>query len=234
MNAIGPILAKYRKAKHLSQPGLAALLQRESVHVTEKALSSWESGRTEPGISALFSLCKILEIKDIYEEIFGVNPYNAISRLNELGKDRALEYIDMLAANPKFSKTAAEIIPISSRRTIKLFTLGVSAGTGNFLDSDDFEEIEIDDFVPAEADFAVHITGDSMLPMFKDQQIIYIHQQDYLSDGEIGIFSLSGNAYCKKLMNNKKGTALISLNKKYEPIPVTDVNELKIFGRVVG
>lgn len=234
MNSIGPILTKYRKAKHLTQPELAELLLKENIEITQKALSSWESGRTEPNITTLFALCKILEIKDIYEELFGINPYNAMSKLNDLGKERALEYIDLLAGNEKFSKTVAEVIPLPATRIIKLFHLGVSAGTGNFLDNDDYEEIEIDGFVPADADFAVHITGDSMMPMFKDGQIIYIHQQDYLNDGEIGIFSLSENAYCKKLMNNKKGTALISLNKKYDPIPVTDMNELKIFGRVVG
>lgn len=234
MNAIGPILAKYRKTKRLTQPQLAGLLLKENIEVTEKALSSWESGRTEPNINTLFALCKILGIKDIYEEIFGINPYNAMSKLNDLGKERANEYIDMLAENKRFSKAVADEIDLPPLRVIKLYTLSVSAGTGNFLDHEAYEEIEIDEFVPADADFAVHITGDSMMPMFRDGQIIYIHRQDYLNDGEIGIFSLSENAYCKKLMNNKKGTALISLNKKYEPIPVNDMNELTIFGRVVG
>lgn len=234
MNTIGPIITRYRKNKHLTQPELAALLQKESIEVTEKALSSWESGRTEPNIRQLFTLCRLLEIKDIYEEIFGVNPYNALSLLNPLGKERAMEYIDMLSSNEKFTKASSEPIPFPKKRVIKLFSLGVSAGTGNFLDSEDFTELEVDEFVPPSADFAVHITGDSMMPVFHDRQIIYIHRQDYLEDGEIGIFSLSGNAYCKKLMNNKKGTALISLNKKYEPIPVSDPNELTIFGRVVG
>ena len=43
-----------------------------------------------------------------------------------------------------------------------------SAGTGNFPDDDDFEEMETDEFIPAGADFAVHITGDSMMPMFRE------------------------------------------------------------------
>ncbi len=231
MNSIGPIIAKYRKSLHLTQPELSELLLKEGIEVTDKALSSWESGRTEPGVNQLFTLCKLLGIKDIYEDVFGTNPYNPFSRLNELGKDRAYEYIDMLASNEKFAKQATAAT--GSRKTIKLYTLGVSAGTGNFLDDDDFEEMETDEFIPTGADFAVHITGDSMMPMFRDRQIIFVHSQNTLEDGEIGIFSLDGNAYCKKLMRNKKGTALISLNKKYRPIPVTENSTCAILGKVL-
>ena len=233
MNAIGPIIAKYRKEKHFTQPELAELLSKEGVEVSEKAISAWEIGRNEPSARQFFALCRILEIKDIYEDVYGINPYNPFSKLNEAGKERALEYVELLSTSEKYAKAACEIIPISSVRIVKLFSLGVSAGTGNFLDSEDYTEIELDDFVPAGTDFAVHITGDSMMPMYHDQQIIYIHKQDYLSDGDIGIFALNGNAYCKKLQNNKKGTALISLNKKYAPIPV-NVEDLTIFGRVLG
>ena len=231
MNSIGPIIAKYRKEKHLTQPELSELLFKEGIEITDKALSSWESGRTEPGVNQLFTLSKVLGIKDIYEDVFGINPYNPMSRLNDLGKDRAYEYIDMLASSEKFAKQS--VSDPESGRIIKLYTLGVSAGTGNFLDDDDFEEIETDEFVPAGADFAVHITGDSMMPMFRDRQIIFVHSQNTLEDGEIGVFSLDGNAYCKKLMKSKKGTALISLNKKYKPIPVTENSTCAILGKVL-
>ena len=36
----------------------------------------------------------------------------------------------------------------------------------------------------------------------------------------IGIFYLDRNAYVKKFQNNRLGTYLISLNKKYDPIMV--------------
>ncbi len=233
MNSIGPIITKYRKELHLTQPDLCEALQKEGIDVGWKCISSWESGRTEPGIKQLFILCKVLGIKDIYEEIFGVNPYNPLGRLNEEGKERAEEYVGMLAGNAKFAKKVALEITPSTSRSIRLYTLGVSAGTGNFLDNEDYEEIVVDEFVPLDADFAVHISGDSMQPLLPDGQIIYVHSQDYLEDGEIGIFALDGQAYCKKLMKNKKGTALISLNKKYEPIPITEDSSLTVFGKVL-
>ena len=233
MNTIGPIITKYRKNKHLTQPELAALMQKDGIDVTEKGLSGWESGRTEPGYRQLFTLCKILEIRDIYEEVFGVNPYNPMSILNDAGKERAAEYIEMLSEREKYVKHEIPAVKKNAIRNINLYSLRVSAGTGNFLDSDDYEVIEADEFVPSGADFAVQITGDSMMPLIRDRQIIYVHRQDTLEDGEIGIFSLNGNAYCKKLMKHKKETALISLNKRYDPIPVTENSDLIVFGKVI-
>mgnify|MGYP002913732810 CR=1 FL=1 len=66
--------------------------------------------------------------------------------------------------------------------------------------------------------------------------IVYeeIQKTDVLHDGEIGIFYYNGNAYCKKLLCNKKGTYLISLNDKYEPIEIAEGSTFKTFGRVVG
>ncbi len=82
-------------------------------------------------------------------------------------KERAFEYIDLLTSNDKFARHDRSAS--GHGRTIKLYTLGVSAGTGNFLDDEDFEELETDEFIPAGADFAVHITGDSMMPLFRDR-----------------------------------------------------------------
>ena len=42
-----------------------------------------------------------------------------------------------------------------------------------------------------------------------------------------------GNAYVKKFQNNKKGAYLVSLNKKYAPMPITENSSFKIFGRVL-
>ena len=51
---------------------------------------------------------------------------------------------------------------------VGLFDLPVSAGTGQFLDSDRFSEIEVGDEVAANADFGVRVAGDSMEPLYLD------------------------------------------------------------------
>ena len=71
-------------------------------------------------------------------------------------------------------------------------------------------------------------------PRYHNEELIWIEQTEQLEDGEIGIFYLDGNAYVKKFQNNENGTYLVSLNKKYDPIPVTENNSFKIFGRVLS
>ena len=55
-----------------------------------------------------------------------------------------------------------------------------------------------------------------------------------VANGEIGIFALNGEAYIKKLKDDKDGIFLISLNEKYEPIRVGENDRLDIFGKVLG
>ena len=82
-------------------------------------------------------------------------------------------------------------------------------------------------------DYAVHIHGNSMQPMFEDQQIIWVKKCSELNEGNIGIFYLNGDAYCKKFHKTKKGISLISLNQAYKPIIIKETDEFRIFGRVL-
>ena len=88
--------------------------------------------------------------------------------------------------------------------------------------------------LPEDTTFGVRISGDSMEPEFHDGQIAWILQQESVANGEIGIFALNGEAYIKKLQNDKDGIFLISLNEKYAPIKVSENDRLDIFGKVLG
>lgn len=230
MHSIGKIIATYRKQNGLSQPALAKLLEENGHKITNKAISSWEKGISEPSSSLLLLLCKVLNITDIYSDYYGYNPANPLSELNTDGKEKALEYIQLLTDSGKYQKTT--IIPF--RRKIRLFDIPASAGVGNFLDGDNFTEIEVGEEVPETADFGIRISGDSMEPRFINGQIVWVQKQDTLGNGEIGIFFLDGNAYCKKLQDDEKGLYLMSLNSAYAPISVTENQIFKIFGKVVG
>lgn len=131
---------------------------------------------------------------------------------------------------------AASLAKKSSARraaVIRIFDNAVSAGTGDFLDSENYELKDVDETVPFGADFGVRVSGDSMMPRIHDGDIIYIRKQDTLENGDIGIFSLDGNAYVKKLKSSSDGLFLISLNKKYSPIPVGEYSDFKIFGKAL-
>jgi SOS-response transcriptional repressor LexA/DNA-binding XRE family transcriptional regulator len=225
------ILTDLRKRSRYTQTEVAKYLSLYSKKpVTFKAVSHWEKGERSPDIDQFLLMCKFYGVDNIQAAFHSDQPeYRGFSRLNALGKNRAEEYIAMLSANPLFSETEIQF-PKAPARYIRLYDTPVAAGTGAFLDSDSYEEFELDGTVPNEADFAVRVSGDSMIPRFVHGQIIFIKKQQTLDLGEIGIFEINGDAYVKKLGQGE----LLSLNEQYKPIPVREYDSFRVFGKVVG
>ena len=213
----GKTLAAKRKERHLNQLQLADLLNKKGLEVKPGSISKWEKNVNSPNVIQFFALCEILGIDNI-NDTFGIAiEENLFAQLNDEGQKKTIEYMNLLITS----------------RTLKVFTEPASAGTGLFLDSDQFEEFEVGDDVPVTADFGVRVSGDSMEPVYVNKQIVWVHQQDQLENGDIGIFYLNGDAYIKKYQKNKDNVQLISLNKKYAPIQIKPEMELRTFGKVV-
>lgn len=242
MNSVRQIISLYRKKAGLSQIELAEKLNKDyGLNLSAKNISSWENGRAEPSIGTFLCICRALGIPDCIEIYFGDNPANPLSQLNDAGKDLVQSYVDSLIHPTNYLK-APNIIPFApseasaaskKMKQLRLFDTRVSAGTGSFLDSDDYTTFDIDEEQAGDADFAVTISGDSMEPEFHNHEMVLVHQQDTLEDGEIGIFALNDSAYIKKFQSDRTGTFLVSLNTKYEPIPVhPETDFFRIFGKV--
>ena len=142
-----------------------------------------------------------------------------------------MEYTRLLEKSGDYKM--AEIILLHVIRERKVYYAAVSAGNGSFLDGEDYEMYSAAD-IPEKADFGMYISGDSMKPVYHDRELIWIEQTEQLKDGETGIFYLDGNTYVKKFQNNKNGAYLVSLNKAYEPTPITESSSFKILGRVLS
>lgn len=232
MNSVGEIISTYRKKKGLHQQELADALADKGHHITNKAISSWERNLSEPSVTMFYTICKILDITNMYEAYFGANPNDPLSMLNDEGKAKALDYINLLHASGMYEKKTAKIIQF---RRIDIFETPVSAGTGNILADGPKETVCIDGaLLPKGTAFGVRIRGNSMEPEYHDGQIAWVMQQETLVNGEIGIFSYNNEAFIKKLQNDQNGIFLISLNKEYSPIEVGKNDQLHIFGKVVG
>ena len=119
-------------------------------------------------------------------------------------------------------------------RVLPLYRLAVSAGTGEFLDGDGYDTVEVGEEVSPLADFGVRIAGDSMEPRCVSGQIVWVRRQETLRSGEIGIFLYNGSGYCKRLEREGNRVELVSLNRAYPPIRVSAGDELRVFGKVVG
>ena len=83
------------------------------------------------------------------------------------------------------------------------------------------------------ADFAVKASGDSMEPDIPNGSILLIKGTNEVRHAKTGIFFHDGNTYCKKLIRTEKGALLVSINKKYPPIPVSPDSDFRVFGEVI-
>jgi phage repressor protein C with HTH and peptisase S24 domain len=117
------------------------------------------------------------------------------------------------------------------KRSISLYDLAVSAGTGVYLDDALAVDISIpDNDKTRNADFALRINGNSMEPKYHDGDIVLVEDTDSVEVGELGIFVLDGNGYFKVY----GGDRLVSLNSDYGDIILHGYSEVVCCGRVVG
>ena len=89
---IGKFIAERRKAKNLTQLELA-----ERIHVTDRAVSKWECGRSMPDSSIMLELCEVLEIS-VNELLTGeeleMKDYNKQAELNLINITKQKEESD--------------------------------------------------------------------------------------------------------------------------------------------
>lgn len=193
--------------------------------VVARTLAAWEGGDREPKVTQAIALAKALGYHEVSELFFDSDE----ARLNKLGLDRLEEYRSLLLRSPQFREVIPPVL-----RVLPVYLQPASAGTGQWLDDDLSEEMEVGDSVPASAEFGVRLAGDSMSPRFADGQIVWARKAETAENGEIVLCVLNDQGYCKKLHRDEHGVSLISLNTKYAPIPITEADEFRIMGCVVG
>lgn len=227
----GEIITRRRKELDMNQADIARRMSAMGFAVTNQAVSKWENELTTPSAKQFLALCEILGISDIQGE-FSEGRQGLLRGLDRTGRQKIEEYIQLLRESGRYS--IKKVIPMAKIRTLPLYTIPVSAGTGQFLDSDEYELTEVGEEVPENANFGVRVSGNSMEPRFHDGQNVWIHQQRSIMTGEIGIFLYDGNAYLKQLMAREDGMVLHSLNPEYGDIVISTELPLRVLGKVVG
>lgn len=225
---LGAVIAQRRRELGLNQTQLAEAMSWIGYPVTNQAISKWENGATLPNARQFLALCSALEIRDIRAQFMGGGE-GLLAGLDGEGRRMVGDYAQLLRDSGRYQ---AESAPVRLR-SLPLYSLAVSAGTGQLLDGEDYEMVDVGGEVPEGASFGVRVAGDSMEPEFHDGQTVWVRQQRSLMTGEIGIFLYDGNAYLKKLVAVKDSMALRSLNPKYPDILISPELPLRVLGRVV-
>ncbi len=227
----GEKLRALRKQRDYNQTEVSRLMTERGCQIAKQSISRWEQGLNMPNAVQFINLCVIYQVKDV-AAVFGEGPIPSPANvLNREGRKKVDEYIKDLAASGLYSpETSILLFP---KRKAPLYMLPASAGTGQFLDSSDYEMVEIDDPMAQNANFGVRISGNSMEPQFHDGGIAWVQQQQDIENGEVGIFLLNGDAFIKLFRRTAEKCQLISLNPAYPPKDIHEEDDFRVFGKVL-
>lgn len=230
----GDKIRAYRKACALSQPQLAEILG-----VTKNSITNWETGISRPELQMIPKLCQALSISaDLFfgmpasktaldkSELTHMNLYRSLDHYKQRTVDALMESMienDLLAFREDCVKTFSHI---------ERDELPASAGTGMPLtDSYEHEYVFLrNSRSVCRADTIITVSGDSMLPTFRDGDDLLVEYTPEINPGEIGIFIVAGEGFVKEYQPD----GLHSHNARYKTIHPTQDDNFRCIGRVLG
>ena len=213
--------------------------------------ANYESGIREPNFKVLQTIAKFYDVSMDY--ILGAT--DDPSKLTDKECDYIKRYRILDAHGRRLVdfvlKVESERIALGSQKrksqkreqnciALQVFNQRASAGLGNYLDDYSDSDFEVLSFlsnpVSIKADFGVRLQGDSMKPKYKDNDVVCVKSVPRIDPEQIGIFIYGGEAYCKRLKidRHKCEIYLESLNKKYAPKLISQPDQLKTVGLVLG
>lgn len=199
------------------------------IGVGKSTVRKWENGMIENmGRDKIILLSRALNISPL--DILEMNTDDGKEDIKDiylrLNKENQAIVYDFAKSKLDEQNTVSDnIVPFPTTLNIDAV---VSAGTGEWQDDNFKEEIEYDGQIPPH-DYVVRVNGDSMLPLFEDNQILFVRKTSDVRDGQIIVCMLNNETYVKKIMGNR----LVSLNKKYKDILINEYDDFKVIGVVV-
>lgn len=210
---------------NVREPGHIFLKQMANIfHVSVDFLLCITDDRTPPKKVPTFSDSETEHIKK-YQSLDTPGKSHVDTILQwETDRMKQMEQASAPAAIVELQNGATE-----KGRLIEYFR-SVSAGSGQVIFDDVYSERIMMPNIPEyrRVAYAVKVNGKSMEPLYNDGDILLIEPTCEIEINEIGIFNVNGQAYVKKLGKDK----LISLNKGYDDVPLTE--DSLCMGRVVG
>ena len=223
---LGEMISLYRKEAGLTIDELAV----ES-GVSKGAINKIISGETKaPTLDKMKALAKALgkTLNDFMDDPVSIDYEFSREEFAHIKKYRVLDTHGKRVVDHVLDDEYDRMTHIESREEkgsityITLYDLAVSAGTGEPLGDTYYStKLEIPtEEVPEEAHCCLRVNGDSMEPAYKDGDVVFVRRQDEpVREGEIGIFSLNGEGYMKRLGHKE----LESLNPKYPALSLIHI-----------
>lgn len=234
-------LLKLMDEHHCSQADIARLLgvSRSTVSAYCKGMQIPRMDKIEQlslyfGVSSSQLLeeskAEITELFQSDQELPVVKIFNS---LNDAGKEKLLDYGYELQNDPDYQAQDSSAV-----RYIKHYLVPSAAGYASPIEGEDYELIECNDPLAANADFCISISGDSMEPYIMDGQMVYVQRDCPLKEFDVGVFFLDGDVFCKQWCVDYSGTLhLLSANKMRrdanKEVPRDSSKTCICFGKVI-
>lgn len=238
----GEQLRRRREELGISRTELA-----ERLGVSRSAIGNYETGVSAPKEEVLLRLFDALQVDPnyLYRDSFRSASAFTCSgeeqrllekyrRLSLTGRQTVYALVDSLSA---WQAELEEDHCAASPRVIPLYRSPAAAGYAAPVFGEDYEPLTVTGDVPAGAELAVRIQGDSMEPMISDGSVVYVNH-DPLQNGDVGIFCVDGDMLCKQYYKDPMGMVyLFSLNRRRADADVVfhqgSGRSLTCFGRVI-
>ena len=238
--SFGEQLRCRREELHISRETLANRLG-----VSRSAIGNYETGVSMPKEDVLLRLFDALQVDPnyLYQGSFhstfslSAEEQRLVEKYRDLplaGRQAVCTVVDSLM---DFRRELPAENTANSPRVIPLYRSPAAAGFAAPVFMEDYEPLDVTGEVPGGAELAVRIQGDSMSPLIRDGDVVYVNH-DPLQNGDIGIFCVDGDMLCKQYYRDPIGMVyLFSLNRDRADMDVVfprgSGRSLTCFGRVM-
>ncbi|HCG2507434.1 transcriptional regulator [Staphylococcus aureus] len=237
MNSFKDRLKQIMSERKISQSELS-----RRTGIGRNSISDYLNGKYEAKQDKVFELAKALNVNEAWLMGFDISKNRKIennditsiySKLTPPRQSNVLKYAtNQLEEQNNDSDNLVDFNSyIQEKSEVDIYGCA-SAGIGERLYNEPISKEFVRGYAPAH-DIALKVNGDSMEPLFKNGQIIFIEKSHTIKDGQIGVFIINGDAYVKKVYVEDNRLTLVSLNKKYKDLYFYDNESVRLVGKVI-
>ncbi|HAR5206565.1 TPA: helix-turn-helix transcriptional regulator [Staphylococcus aureus] len=224
-------IRKFLNDSNMSQKKLAEL-----INIKPSTLSDYLNLRSNPSHGVIQRIADVFEVgkSDIDTTYKDDNDITSIyNKLTPPRQENVLNYAnEQLEEQNSKGDNVVDINSYKQEKTRVNVNGCVSAGVGERLHDETLFTEMVKGPIPTH-DLALKVNGDSMEPMFKDGEIIFVEKTHNIKNGQIGIFIIEEEAYVKKVFVEDDRLTLVSLNKDYDDLHFYRNESVRLIGKVI-
>ncbi|EGL49134.1 helix-turn-helix domain-containing protein [Streptococcus dysgalactiae] len=251
MSQLGDRVRELRESQNMTQTELAEMLGMK----TYTTVSKWEKNENFPKGKDLKRLAQIFSVTSDYLLGLSDDKFKKFSKdiasdvseitsiYTKLETDRQIKVIDFASEQLEqqnqgiVSSIFDKLTKEDDEEYMTDFAEGVvAAGHGAFQEDNLHMEVRLRaSKVPENYDTIATVVGDSMEPLIKNNDLLFIEVTSQVDANSIGVFQVNGKNFVKKLKRDYGGAwYLQSLNNNYEEIHLSENDDIRTIGEVIS